>query len=182
MVGEYESISNDDVLPPASSEYHRLSNVIRRQWLTAPVIRLAICPGNNGGYNKAEYSRIDSISLGLITTKSNHGELSLNLTRVNADNSDSLRNQLLSQAVGERPDGSLGGTVDATTDVGLTTCDGPDVDNVAGAIAVVTLQHSREDCLCHVDQSCHVGGEHDVHVIFGNFRCLGYAFDQAAVV
>lgn len=54
MVGEDESIRYDDVLPPASSKDNRLSNVIRRQWLAAPVTKLAIDSGKNGGYSWAD--------------------------------------------------------------------------------------------------------------------------------
>lgn len=64
--------------------------------------------------------RINSIGLGLVAVEADDGELGLNLTGINLNDTNPSCNQLLSQAVGEAADGSLGGTVDGASGVGLT--------------------------------------------------------------
>lgn len=88
------------------------------------------------------YLRIDSIGFAFIPVESDDRELSLDLAGIDADDADPLRNKLLAQAFGKRPDSSFCRTVNSTADIGLTARDGSDVDDVASPIAVVVFQHS----------------------------------------
>lgn len=126
-------------------------------------------------------SRIDGIGLALVTVEPDDRELRLDLTGIDANHPNSLGDEFLAQALGEGSDGTLGRAVDGTTNVGLPAGNGADVDDVAGPFAVVPRQHAGEDGLCHVDQACHVGCEHDGDIILLNLWCLGHTLDQAAV-
>jgi len=155
MVREDQTVRHNNILPPARGENNNLRNIISRQ-------RLA--------------TRINSISLALIAIEPHNTKLRLDLPGIHANNPHSRRDQLFPQTVGERSDGSFGRAVDSAAGVGLAAGDGADVDDVAGSGAAVALQHSTEDFLGHVDEAGDVGGEHDVHVVFGDFRGAGDAF------
>lgn len=180
MVGEDECISNDNILPSTRSKNNSLGDIIWSQWLTAAAKWLDTSDKNDWQVTR-KHLRINGISLDLVTTKPNHRKLSLDLARIDANNADPLCDQLLPQALGKGPHGRLGRAVDAAADVRLTAGDGANVDDVACALAVVALQHRRQDSLRHVDQACHVGREHDVNVIFLNLWRLGYSLDETTI-
>lgn len=105
----------------------------------------------------------------------------LNLARINLHNSDPRGDKLLSQCIREASDRSLSSAVDATTRVGLSSCDTSNVDDVSSATRISLFENGK-DCLGYVDQSGDVGGEHDVYVFRSDIRSLGNAFDQATVL
>lgn len=142
-------------------------------------------------------SRVDRVGLALIAVEPNKRELlrpvshlisgqaraiyRLHLPRVDLNDSNPRRDQLLSQRVRERPDRRLRGAVDAAARVGLAAGNAADVDDVAAA-AVAALLEDGQDRLRHVDQAVDVGGEHGVDVLGGDLGGFGDAFDQATVV
>ena len=153
VIRKQQSISNDNIFPPSSSKHNGPSDIIRHQRLT-PTIRIRFFqPSNNAKVPVRSYLRIHSISLGLITIEPHNRELRLNLPGIDANNTDAFGNQLLAQAVRKKPHSSLGRAVDSATDVWLAAGNGSDVDDVAGSVAIVALQHHRQDGLCHVYQA-----------------------------
>lgn len=155
MIREDQTIRHNNILPPARGENHNLRNIISRQ-------RLA--------------TRINSISLALIAIKPHNTKLSLNLPGIHTDDSHPRRDELFPQTVRERSDGRFGRAVDPAAGIRLAAGDRSDVDDVAGSGAIVALQHSEEDFLGHVHEAGDVGGEHDVHVVFGDFGGARDAF------
>ena len=151
VVREDQTVRHNNILPPARGENNNLRNIISRQ-------RLA--------------TRINSISFALIAIKPHNTKLSLDLSGIHADNSHSRRDELFPQAVGECPDCCFGRAVDPAAWVWLAAGDRTNVDDVAN----VALQHSAKDFLGHVDEAGDVGGEHDVHVVFGDLGGAGDAF------
>lgn len=181
MVGEDQTVGNDNVLPPGGGEDNDLCDVVGSQGLAAFV---------------------DGVGLGLVAVEAHDGEVGLDLARVDGDDADARGDELLAQRLGEGADGGLGGAVDAAADVWLAACercsgqyrtgsyenaqeehtsDGTNVDNVART-AVRPLLEDGEDGLGHVDETRDVGLEHDVHVLLGDVRRPGPALDQAGVV
>ncbi|KAI6749524.1 hypothetical protein HG530_014938 [Fusarium avenaceum] len=106
------------------------------------------------------------LKISIRTICSQNLEFGFNLTGVDSDNSDALGDQLLAQTFGERVDGSLGGTVNASANIRLAACDGANVDDVARSLAVVALEHTGENGLCDIDQTSDIGSKHDVDVVF----------------
>lgn len=106
---------------------------------------------------------------------------SLNLTRINLNNTNTAGDQLLSQALREAADGGLGGAVDGTTWVGLPAGDGADVDDVAVA-PVGAGEEDGENSLSHVDEAGDVGVEHDANVFLGDLGSPSDALDETAMV
>ena len=102
---------------------------------------------------------------------------SLNLTGVNLDNTDSRRDKLLAQGIGERTDGSLGSAVDTTTGIRLTTGNTSNVDDITTA-ALVPLLEDGQDSLGHVDKTGNVGVKHDAHILSSNLGSLGDTLDK----
>jgi hypothetical protein len=100
------------------------------------------------------------------------------LTGVDLDNTDSRRDKLLAQRVGERANSSLGGTVDTATSVRLTTSNTSNVDDITTA-ALVTLLEDGQDGLSHVDKTSDVGVEHDVHILGRDIGSLGDTLDKS---
>jgi hypothetical protein len=99
------------------------------------------------------------------------------LTGIDLDNTDSRRDKLLAQSVGERANGSLGGTVDTTTSVRLTTSNTSNVDDITTA-ALVALLEDGQDGLCHVDKTGDVGVEHNGHILGRDIGSLGDTLDK----
>lgn len=143
--------------------------------------------------------RIHSIGLGLVSVESHNRELlevcqkhignlmngssthSLNLTRINLNNTNTAGDQLLSQALREAADCGLGGAVDGTTGVGLPAGNGADVDD----IAVTSVGAGKEDGkngLSHVDEAGDVGVEHDANVLLGDLGSPSDALHETAMV
>lgn len=91
MTGEDQCIGNDHVLTSPRSKDNNLSNIITSERLAAPkkkgTLALSRCMAM-----KRNHSRIDSISLRLITVETHNRELRLNLSGINLDNADSRRN------------------------------------------------------------------------------------------
>lgn len=100
------------------------------------------------------------------------------MTGVDLNDTDSRRDELLAQRVGERANGSLGGAVNGTTGVGLTTSDTSNVDDITAA-ALVALLEDRQDGLSHVDQTGDVGVEHDAHIFDRDIGSLRNTLDEA---
>lgn len=109
---------------------------------------------------------------------------SLNLTRVDLDDTNAGSDQFPSQGFGKGPHGGFRGAIDASTGVTLSAGDAADVDDVAAAavLASVLFQKDGHHGLGHVDQTRHVGGEHDLHVFGLDVRGSVHSPDQAGVV
>jgi hypothetical protein len=180
MVRKDQAIRNDDILSPARRKHHNLSNIFWSQRLAATFI--ASRSQHKGQISDEQLdSRVHRICLGLISIKPHHRELGLNLARIHAHDTHSGGDKFFSQALGESPNSRFGCAVDSSAGVRLTTCDGSDIDDIAGAGAVVAFEHALENFLGHVDESSHVGSKHDVHVFFGDIGGSGDTFDQTAV-
>lgn len=104
----------------------------------------------------------------------------LYLARVNLDDSNPGRDKLPPQAVCEAPDGGLGGAVDAAAGVRLAAGNATNVDDVSGS-ALRPLEEDGQNRLGNVNQARDVGREHDVDVLFDDFRGFGSALDKTTV-
>lgn len=105
----------------------------------------------------------------------------LDLARIDLDHSDSGCDKLLSQSVCEAADSSLSGTIDATTRVGLTTCNAANVDDISSA-TLISLLEDGQDRLSHVNQTGDVGLEHNVNVFQSNLGRSCYTLDEASTL
>lgn len=105
---------------------------------------------------------------------------SLNLTRINLNNSNTRRDELLSQRVGETAHCGLGSAVDASSNIRLSAGDTANIDDVSAA-AVVFLLEDGEHGLGHVDQSGDICGDHNVDVCELDIGGLCNALDEATV-
>lgn len=176
MIRKDQTIRHNDIVPSARRKNYNLSNILRRQRLTATVERRQY-HFKTKHQTRERNSRVHSIRLSLITIEPHHRELSLDLPRINADNPHPCGDELFPQALGESSNGGFGRAVDPSSRVGFATCDRSDIDDIAGACASVALEHALQDFLGHVDEACDVGREHDVHVFFGDLRSSCDAFD-----
>lgn len=141
--------------------------------------------------------RIDGISLGLVSVEADDGEFlsiayhvsflfcahsdaseeneathSLDLTRVNLHDTNPSINKFLAQSIAKGAHGGFSGAVDAATGVWLATGDTTDVNNISSAAFRAGLEDGQHS-LRHVDQTGHIGLEHDVDVVLRNLRCAG---------
>ena len=112
MIGEDQRVGNDHVLSPAGSKYNDLGNVFGGERFTALV---------------------DFVCGGLVTVEPDDGELGLNLTRIDLNDSDASSNELAAQGISETADSSLGSAVDTATRIRLTASNRTNVDDISGA-------------------------------------------------
>lgn len=139
--GKDKGLCNNGVWRSGNVENNQLCNVFTVQWVS-PLV--------------------DTGSLRGVTLESNKGELvSGNVTRLDFHHSDFGVDQFLSQDVSERSQSSLGGTVDTSTRVWVSTCDRTQLDNVTA----VTFLHLLDNQLCQLDHPKDVGVEHFLDVL-----------------
>lgn len=104
---------------------------------------------------------------------------SLDLARVNLNDTDTAGNELFSQAISEAANSGLGSTVYTTTGVGLATSDGTNIDDISMA-TVRSGKEDRKDGLSHVDETSDICLEHDVDVLLSDFRSPSYALNKSS--
>lgn len=160
MVGKDQGVGDDNVLPSSCRKDDDLGDIIRSERFAALV---------------------DLVGGRLVTIESDDGEFGLHLTGINLNDSDAGGYKLSAQSIGEAADCGLGCTVDATAGVGLTTCNGADVDNVSGTAIGTSGLEDGENSLGHVDQTCDVRGKHDIDVFLLDLRSFSHTLDEAAV-
>lgn len=158
MVRENQRIRHHNVLPPPRSKHHDLRNIITCQRL---------------------HTLVNLLRLLLVAPKPDHTELRLDLPRINLNDPDATRNQLLAQRIRERPHGGLGCAVDRAPRVRLAAGNRADVYNITAA-AIGAGEEDGQDGLCHGDEAGDVGLEHGVDVGGFDFRGFVDALDEAA--
>lgn len=104
---------------------------------------------------------------------------SLDLARVNLDDSDAGSDKFFPQGVREASDGGLCCTVDASSRVSFPSGNAPDVDDISPS-SVFSLFENRQNCLRHVDEPGDVGVYHGVDIFCENIWCLCNTFDEAS--
>lgn len=140
MLWEDKRVGNDDVFSPCSSKNNDLRNIIGSQRFHTPKVKLV----HDYWFqipDTVEYLLVNLVCLRLVAVKSHNRELRLNLTRVNLNNPDPSRNELLPQCIRKASDSSFGGTVNTTAGVGFPAGDGPDVDDVSSAAVRSLLEN-----------------------------------------
>lgn len=136
---------------------------------------------DNSIYERTQVNlRIDSICLALVTVEPDDRELGLDLARVDLHNPNAGVYELLAKGLVEAADSRLGRAVDATTDIGLAASNAANVDDVTST-AVGSLEIDGQDSLGHVDETCHVGGKHDIDVFLGDLRSACDALDKTTI-
>lgn len=101
----------------------------------------------------------------------------LDLARINLNDPNASRNQLLPQRIRKTAHSRLGSTVNTAAGVGLPAGDGADIDDVSGT-AIGPLLEDGQDGLRDVDQAGDVGREHDVDVLLGDLGCFRDTLDE----
>lgn len=159
VIGEDQRVCNHNVLPATGSKDDDLGDIVWRQGFAALV---------------------HGVGLVLVAIEAHDRELCLDLARIDANDTNPARDELLAQRVRERSHRGLGGAIDGAADVGFPAGDRADVDDVAGASTVISGEHLRQNSLSHVDKSSDVGGEHDVEILLLDLRGLSHASNETA--
>lgn len=90
VVWKKQSIRHNNILSPSRSINYGFCDIFRCQWLTASAVDISpsTLSERERMSSRVEHLRIDGVSLTLITIKSHDGELSLDLARIDANNSN----------------------------------------------------------------------------------------------
>jgi len=106
------------------------------------------------------------------------GPYSLNLARINLDDSYFCCDQLPPHGIGKGSYSRLRGAIYRAIRIWVSPSDRPNVDYISSAIR--TLLEDGENRLSHEDQTSDICGKHHVDIFFTNVGCLSGAFDKSS--